>query len=226
MMLELARMVRTNSILFRRSVIFVAFGASSETFAGAWYFLNRAFSDVDKIDAMINLDMLGTGYNGFYAYTSSNADMNAIIRTLAGDLQPVLPEVVATETYPSDHRAFYAKDIPSVMFTTGRYPEHNTEKDTPSIIDWQMMERELEYVYNFTLALACHEREISFRPSEPKGKASSYEGVVAYHDCDQKPMFLNSPDPRQFCRSGYISILNILLQQCETVSRAVSWLNS
>lgn len=61
-----------------------------------------------------------------------------------------------------------------------------------------MMERELEYVYNFTLALACHEREISFRPSEPKGKASSYEGVVAYHDCDQKPMFLNSPDPRQF----------------------------
>ncbi len=198
MMLELARMARTNSILFRRSVIFVAFGASSETFAGAWYFLNRAFSDVDKIDAMINLDMLGTGYNGFYAYTSSNADMNAIIRTLAGDLQPVLPEVVATETYPSDHRAFYAKDIPSVMFTTGRYPEHNTEKDTPSIIDWQMMERELEYVYNFTLALACHEREISFRPSEPKGKASSYEGVVAYHDCDQKPMFLNSPDPRQF----------------------------
>lgn len=198
MMLELARMVRTNSILFRRSVIFVAFGASSETFAGSWYFLNRAFSDVDKIDAMVNLDMLGTGYNGFYAYTSSNADMNAIIRTLAGDLQPVLPEVVAAETYPSDHRAFYAKDIPSVMFTTGRYPEHNTEKDTPSIIDWQMMERELEYVYNFTLALACHEGEISFRPSEQKGKTSSYEGVVAYHDCDQKPMFLNSPDPRQF----------------------------
>ncbi len=124
--------------------------------------------------------------------------MNAIIRTLAGDLQPVLPEVVAAETYPSDHRAFYAKDIPSVMFTTGRYPEHNTEKDTPSIIEWQMMERELEYVYNFTLALACHEGKISFRPSEQKGKTSSYEGVVAYHDCDQKPMFLNSPDPRQF----------------------------
>ena len=80
MMLELARMVRTNFILFSRSVIFVAFGASSETFAGSWYFLNRAFSDVDKIDAMVNLDMLGTGYNGFYAYTSSNADMNAIIQ--------------------------------------------------------------------------------------------------------------------------------------------------
>ena len=34
MLLELARMVQTNSILFRRSVLFVAFGASEETFAG------------------------------------------------------------------------------------------------------------------------------------------------------------------------------------------------
>jgi hypothetical protein len=41
LMLELARMVQTNSVLFRRSVIFVAFGASTETFAGSWYFLNR-----------------------------------------------------------------------------------------------------------------------------------------------------------------------------------------
>lgn len=198
MMLELARMVQTNAILFRRSVIFVAFGASAETFAGAWYFLNRSFADSDRIDAMVNLDMVGTGYNGFYAYTSSNADLNAIIRTLTGELQPVHPEIVASEPYPSDHRAFYAKEIPSVLFTTGHYPEHNTDKDTQSIIDWQMMERELEYVYNFTLALACHGGAVSFRPTAAKEKKSPYDDVVAYHDCDQKPMFLNSSDPRQF----------------------------
>lgn len=144
MMMELARMVETNSIMFRRSVIFAAFGASTDTFAGSWYFLNRSFSGAGDIDAMVNLDMLGTGYLGFYAYTSSNADLNAILRSMAGDLQPVLPEVVAAEAYPSDHRAFYAKEIPSVMFTTGRYPEHDTDKDTQSIIDYDMMERELE----------------------------------------------------------------------------------
>ena len=68
MMMELARMVQTNKILFRRSVLFVAFGASLETHAGAWYFLNRSFADADKIEAMINLDMLGTGSRGAYAY--------------------------------------------------------------------------------------------------------------------------------------------------------------
>ena len=200
-MLELARMVRMNSILFRRSVLFVAFGASNETFAGSWYFAERAFSGVGQVDAMINLDMLGTGYKGFYAYTSSNADMNSVLRTLTGELQPILPEITASEPYPSDHRTFYAKDIPSVMFTTGRYPEHNTEKDTEAIISYDIMERELEYIYNFTLALANYNGAISFRPENTetsKVKEASTDGVVSYYDCDQRPTFLNSADPRQF----------------------------
>ena len=198
MMLELARMIQTNKVLFRRSVLFVAFGASNETFAGSWYFLNRSFSDVDNIDAMVNLDMLGTGYNGFYAYTSSNADMNALIASLTVDLQPVMPEITASEPYPSDHRAFYSNEIPSVVFTTGRYPEHNTERDTQSILDYEMMERELEYIYNFTLALANTEMTLSFRPDEVRKRGPSYDDVVSFYDCDIRPVFLHSSDPRTF----------------------------
>ncbi|MBO5876345.1 MAG: TonB family protein [Bacteroidales bacterium] len=197
-MLELARMVEMNRIMFRRSVVFVAFGASCETFAGAWYFVNRSFEDFGTVDAMINLDMLGTGYNGFYAYTSSNADMNAILRTLSGSLQPVIPEIVAEEPYPSDHRVFYAKEIPSVMFTTGRYPEHNTERDTESILDYPDMERELEYIYNATMALADWNGDIAFRPDAAPKKKPAKNNIVSYADCDQRPMFLNSTDPKQF----------------------------
>ncbi len=198
MMMELARMVQTNSILFRRSILLVAFGASAETMAGSWYFLNRAFSDAGKIDAMINLDMLGTGDKGFYAFTSSNAEVNALIRTLTGNLQPITPEIVAAEPYPSDHRAFYDKEIPSVLFTTGRYPEHNTPKDTQSIIDYETMERELEYIYNFTLAVANVNSRLAFKPSDVPQRDKSYDDVVAYHDCDIRPIFFNSQDPRQF----------------------------
>lgn len=197
-MLELARMVKTNSIMFRRSVLFAAFGASSETFAGSWYFLNRYFSAADRIDAMVNLDMLGTGYHGFYAYTASNADMNRILDSLSGELQPIVPEVTSAEVYPSDHRSFYASEIPSVTFTTGRYSEHNTNRDTQAIIDFETMERELEYIYNFLLSLANMNAAPSFRPDEMPVAKPEYDDVVAYHDCDYKPSFLNSTDPRQF----------------------------
>lgn len=200
LMLELARMVKTNSVLFRRSVLFVAFGASLETYAGAWYFLNRSFSSSDNIDAMINLDMLGTGYKGFYAYTASNMDMNNVVARLSADLHPIFPEIVAAEPYPSDHRAFYAAEIPSIMFTTGRYPERNTDKDTQSIIDFESMERELEYIYNFTLSLANLSDAPSFKEVPAPVRGASFDDVVSYNECDQPPMFLNSNDPRKFLK--------------------------
>ena len=198
MMLELARMVQTNSIVFRRSVIFVAFGASKETYAGAWYFLNRSFSDAENIDAMINLDMLGTAYNGFYAYTSSNSDLNTLLDGLKAGLQPILPEVTATEPYPSDHRAFYSNGIPSVVFTTGRYPQFDTERDTQSIIDYEMMECELEYIYNFTEVLANAESAPMFKPGEASKQSKSTADIVSFYDCDQSPIFLHSSDPKDF----------------------------
>ena len=199
MMLELARIVQTNSILLRRSVLFVAFGASAQTYAGSWYFLNRSFSDADKIDAMINLDMVGTGYNGFYAYTSSNADLNALLKSQSAELQPILPELTAEEPYPSDHRAFYSKEIPSVMFTTGRYPEHNTYRDAQGIIDYETMERELEYVFNFTVALVNTDRMLSFKASQISLSEGS-EDVVSFYDCDERPLFSNNADPRHFLK--------------------------
>lgn len=194
MMLELAKRLKTNNLLLRKSILFVAFGASKQSFAGSWYFLNRSFSDVANIDAMINLDMVGTGYKGFYAYTSSNADLNQMLTVQSNNLQPITPEITGQEPYPSDHRVFYSKEIPSVFFTTGIYPEHDTERDTQSIIDFDIMERELEYIYNFTVALANGSRP-AFRPAEA-AKASGR--AIPYYDCDVKPTFFGHSDPRYF----------------------------
>lgn len=201
MLLELARLLATNSVALGRSVIFVGFGASSNTYAGAWYFLNRAFGDAGNIDAMINLDCVGCGNNGFYAYTASNADLNSIIRSLEGELLPVRPELVSYEIYPSDHRAFYAKEIPSVSFSTGKFPEYGTERDTESIIDYPSMERELEYLYAFTIALARTRTAPLFHNKvQSEGSLRMDSEVVPYYECDVPPMFLNSSDPRQFLK--------------------------
>lgn len=197
MLLELARMLQTNRFLLRRSVLLVAFGASRESFAGSWYFVNRSFSDASNIDAMINLDMLGTGTEGFYAYTASNADMNALLTSTSSELQPVRPTLITQAPYPSDHVVFYDKRIPSVFFTTGQYPAHDTERDTQSIIDYEDMERELEYIYNYSVALVNGPKPI-FNPSDVLKQTGEGSGVVPYYDCDVKPSFLGSQDPKVF----------------------------
>lgn len=200
MLLELARMLSTNKVLLKRSVIIAAFGSSLEMNAGSWYMLNRSFGAVPSIDAMINLDMLGTGSNGFYAYTSSNADLNAVITSLQETLQPVQPQIVGMEPVGSDHRSFYEKEIPSVLFTTGMYPEYNSDKDTASIIQYEDMERELEYIHNFALRLANGAKP-EFRAT-PTARRPVFgdRDVVPYADCDFKPSFLGSTDPVMFLK--------------------------
>lgn len=198
MLMQLAHKLSTNSVLLKRSVIIAAFGSSLETGAGAWYFLNRSFAGADKIDAMINLDMLGTGSTGFYAYASSNQDLNALVTRLSGTLQPVQPKLVSLEPVNSDHRIFYDRQIPSVLFTTGMYPEYNSDRDTASVIEYDDMERELEYIYNFTLELANGPRP-EFRVKDERGrKYVKDEDVVPYYECDVKPAFLGSSDPSVF----------------------------
>lgn len=195
-MTELARMISLNAILFRRSVVFVAFGASCQSFAGAWYFINRSFPDAGKIDAMIDLDMLGTQSGGFYAYTASNADMNMILSQVGAELQPIVPKLTSEEPYPSDNMAFYSGEIPSVMFTTGKYPEHNTVRDSEDIIEYEPMERELEYVYNFTRFIANVENAPLFRQDQVLAKGN--DKLYAYYECDRRPSFLGSADPKDF----------------------------
>lgn len=199
MLLQLARMLSANRVLLKRTVLIAAFGASLQDGAGAWYFLNRSFPDVAKIDAMINLDMVGTPSMGFYAYTASNASMNQIATTLSTTLLPIYPTVVSREPVRSDHRQFYESRIPSVFFTTGMYPEYNTDRDRASILEYSGMEKVLEYVYSYTLALVSGERPL-FDPSERLQEPRSGGGstVFPYYECDVRPAFLGSTDPRDF----------------------------
>ncbi len=201
MLIQLAGMLNTNRILLGRSVILAAFGASLPDQAGSWYFLNRSFSDAPKIESAVELEMLGTGAAGFYAYTASNADLNAVVTAQSATLQPVLPQIVAPEPCPANHRMFYDTRIPTVMFTTGMYPEYNSERDTPSVLEYDWMEREVEYIYNFIVALSVGNAP-EFDPS--KAVAEQYQSggssVVPYYDCDIRPTFLGSSDPSVFLK--------------------------
>ena len=206
MLIQLAQRLGTNSVLLGRSVILLASGASLPDNAGTWYFLNRSFGG--KIDAAVELNMLGTGSTGFYAYTASNADLNRTITALSGTLQPVQPRIVAAEPCASDHRMFYDSKIPSVMFTSGMYPEYNSERDTPSILEYDWMERELEYIYNCIVELS-NAQAPDFDPSqEAKDQYKSEKpGVVPYYDCDVRPSFLGSSDPTVFLQKWVYTYL-------------------
>ncbi len=196
-LLELARKLSEESALLGRSVILAGFGASEVSGAGSWYLLNRSWPDVSNLDAMVALESLGAGPSAFYAYTCSNKDMDAISAVLSGKLLPIRAETVSSEPLISDHRSFYEKDIPTVLFTSGIFPEYNTVKDVPSNVDLDALGRETEYIFRYVLDLSTAEKP-RFRLSDPLPDSSKRENVLSFYECDQRPTFLGSANPETF----------------------------
>jgi len=154
--------------------------------------------DAGKIDAMVDLDIVGGSGPDFYAYTCSNADMNQIAKAMESTLQPIRPKVVAAEPFQSDNMAFYDKSIPSILFTTGRYPEYQTPKDKPDILDYEKMEDEMEYIYNYAVSVANGPKPIFSPEQEVRKRIFEGDGVIPYYDCERRPAFLGNSDPGFF----------------------------
>ena len=95
---------------------------------------------------------------------------------------------------------FYNKEIPSVLFTTGMYPEYNSDRDTASVLEYDGMERELEYIYNFTLALVNGQKP-EFRSDESSRRRQGMDpDVISFYECEVKPTFFRSSDPADFLK--------------------------
>ena len=201
-LIELARLVAEYQGLFRRSVIFVAFGAGEEGMAGAWYFVNRAFEQIGSVKAMVDLDCLGRGGLDHPLTVFSQlrkTDFNYLLDKTAE--QPVirLPEIAHGELPASDYLPFYERNIPVFWFSTGYAREHRTIKDTPRLLDWASMETGLNYLYHFLMVVADVD-EVSSVGADPQKQAARAERVYAVSDCDVRPQFFHSNE-RHFLKS-------------------------
>ena len=193
-LIELARMVSQYQGLFRRSVLFVGFGAGEQGMAGSWYFVNRAFEQIGAVKAMVDLDCLGRSGHGnpFQCFTQ----LGAIDRDYLFDQtleQPVVTKPVLVQQPPvsSDCLSFYERNIPIFLFTTGPAREHRTIKDTPRLVDYPAMESACQYLYHFLLVL-CDVDDVATVNADPARRAARAEKIYAVGECDVRPQFFHS----------------------------------
>lgn len=201
MMIELARLVRDNSWMFPRSVIFVGFGAAECGLAGSWYFANRAFEQIGQVKAMVNLDMIGRGdeKNPFQVFSQmAPGDFDYLMARTKEEPVGQAPVFASSVLAASDYLPFYEKKIPVVHFTTGMTREYQTVRDVPSLVLYDRMESGCCFIYHFLKVLASQE-EIPAIGSERSGKMGE-ERVYSPSECDVRPQFFHS-DERHFLES-------------------------
>lgn len=136
-LLELARIYSTNNIKESYNFLFIAFGAEELGLVGSKYFTEHPTLALDKMTAMINMDMIGRlnpdqgvsviGYGTSKKWPEIFEGIKAPIKFYTGH----------DGNGGSDQTSFYKKDIPVLFFHTGGHADYHMPTDDPDKINYQ-----------------------------------------------------------------------------------------
>jgi len=171
--IELAQKLSANRSKLKRSIVFVAFTGEEMGLLGSKEFVNKPPVDLKKVNAMINMDMIGRlnpeSNTISVGGTGTSVEADSILKTLESG-RPFKVTHSADGYGPSDHASFYSENIPVFYFSTGAHDEYHTPADDADMINYTGEVAVLDMVYDLSLIVASNNR-LSFRESGSKQPA-------------------------------------------------------
>jgi aminopeptidase YwaD len=174
MMLELARKFAKTPGSHSRSIIFLAFAGEEEGLLGSKQFTDKPGIDLTRVNAMINLDMVGR-LNETNNLQISGVGTATGLKDLiyAKSDTSVIKLTLSDEGYgPSDHSSFYGKNIPVLFYFTGAHLDYHTPADTYDKINYQGMVKISDLIFPVAKELATSNLKLVFKESGPKPAAA------------------------------------------------------
>lgn len=174
MMLELAEKLAASPESHKRSIAFVAFSGEELGLLGSKRFVDNSVIDLNKVNAMVNLDMVGrlTDSTKLQIGGVGTADQFRKIIAESSDTT-VYTLSLAEEGYgPSDHASFYGKNIPVLFVSTGAHLDYHTPADTGDKINYDGMVKISDMAFRVISEVADMNTKLIFKEAGPKIVAS------------------------------------------------------
>jgi hypothetical protein len=182
-MIELAEKFALTKESHKRSLIFAAFSGEELGLLGSKYFTDNPMIDLTKVNAMINLDMVGRLQDSI-SLQIGGAGTAEGLKDLVISLSDTnkIRLSLSDEGYgPSDHSSFYIRNIPVLFYSTGAHLDYHTPRDTWDRINYTGMAEISNLIYNLSENLANNPDRLKFREAGPKievNRAMRRKGVT------------------------------------------------
>ena len=176
MMLELAEKFAKTKGSHKRSILCIAFTGEEEGLLGSKHFTDDPVINLSKVNAMINLDMVGR-LNETNNLQISGVGTAAGLKNLvyAKTDTSVIKLTLSNEGYgPSDHSSFYGKNIPVLFYFTGAHMDYHTPTDTWEKINYKGMVEISDLIFSMSKELASSDIRLQFKEAGPKAQAVQY----------------------------------------------------
>lgn len=185
-LLELAQWFSAHRSAIDRSILFLSFGAEEDGLLGSAYYVKNPKMPLDRIVAMINLDMIGRLRDSVLIVggAGTSPDWKDLLHSTPGAEQFNLK--FNQEGFgPSDHASFYGRNIPVLFFFTNLHEDYHRPSD-----DWQKIrssdeEQIVKYVRELALRIANEPAKPTFAkveaappPSDETRTLRAYVGTI------------------------------------------------
>ena len=170
MILELAEKLAANPTNLKRSIAVVAFSGEEMGLLGSKRFVDNSEIDLSKVNAMVNMDMVGRLNESSMLQIGGvgTAEPFKNILTTANDTT-ILKLSLSEEGYgPSDHAAFYGKNVPVLFVSSGAHLDYHTPADTWDKINYGGMIKIADLSYRVISELANMDSKLVFKEAGPK----------------------------------------------------------
>jgi aminopeptidase YwaD len=178
--LELAE--KFSSLKPGRSIIFATFGAEEEGIIGSNYFTAHSPVPLEKIELMLNLDMIGRLRDSSLQIggVGTSPEFKSVLEK-TDNKYPFKFSLSEAGYGPSDHAAFYAKDKPVLFFSTGAHQDYHTPDDKVDSINLEGLKEITSYVADLALYFANEDSSLKFQEAGPKESTSGrYRGKITF----------------------------------------------
>jgi len=158
----------------KQNVIFVAFGAEEMGILGSKFFLDHPIVPVSSIKAMINLDMVGRlREDTMLQVNGTGTSKEAVDLIINTNKTYNFSLRMSAEGYgPSDHAAFYSKNIPVFYLSTGAHADYHTPIDDSEKINFPGLEKVSLFTFDLLTKLAYSDSRLSFQEAGPQQASS------------------------------------------------------
>jgi hypothetical protein len=165
-LLELAQFFAYPTNRPERTLVFVAFGAEEEGMLGSARFVTDPPVPLASVVGMINMDMIGRLEDEVIVYgVGSSSIWTEELEAANGD-PPLRLRLMAEGYGPSDHAAFYLRQIPVLAFFTGVHGDYHRSTDDAARIDLDGLHQITRLIRNVVAQIASGRERPAFDPRE------------------------------------------------------------
>ncbi|MGK2863380.1 MAG: M28 family peptidase [Chitinophagaceae bacterium] len=163
-LIELARILKTGKAK-NNNYLFIAFSGEELGLFGSKYFTENPTIDLNSINYMINIDMIGRLNEGTRALTiggyGTSPQWATVIKVQEKKL-PFLIKLDSSGSGPSDHTSFYRKEIPVLFFFTGQHKDYHRPGDDADKINYTGELNIVNYISNLITNLNKQNQKLAF----------------------------------------------------------------